>query len=245
MEKIIRPVFIPTKRKPFFRKVNVNFESPGLDSFENKQSSILAMHEEFLKKYPERKILEISTKSLQDEGVQLSAFNLMKYEASLQRKISVENIYQASKKFSHGGPYIDLLFVTPKEAKKDERIRSSGKVTSYIYHRERFPIKPRYLFFDYIYLSALYENLRTAHGIDKYDAFTDIEFDPATGTNCQAATVARIKGMLMANLDVEAILKEIEKTKKHPPLKNFKKKEIICEFPPCIQRNVKKQFYND
>lgn len=225
--------------------MDISFESPGISTYEEKQECIKVLHSKFGEKYPQYSLLEISTKSLQDEGVQLSAFNLMKYESSLQRKISVENIYQASKKFSHGGPYIDLLFVTPKEAKKDERISNSGKVTSYIYHGEKFPLKPKYLFFDYIYLSALYENLRTAHGIDKYNAFTDIEFDPATGTNCQAATVARIKGMLMANLDVEAILKEIEKTKKRPPFKKFKKEKIIYEFSPCIQRNVKKQFYND
>ena len=244
MSKITRPVFIPINRKPFYKQINITFESSGISTYEEKQECIKALHSNFSKKYPQYNILEISTKSLQELGVQLSAFNLMKYESPLKKKIAVENIYQASKKFATYGPYVDLFYVSPKEAKKDERISSSGKVFGYIYQGNEFPTTPKYLFFDYIYISALYENPQIAHKINKYEAFTDIEFDPSIGTNCQAATVARLKGMLLANLDVSAILKEIEKSHKLPRFKNFKKK-FLCEFPPQEHKSIKKHFNSD
>lgn len=245
MPKIIRPVFIPIKRKPFYKQINISFHTSGLSTFTEKQESIKELHSKFYEKYPQYNILEISTKSLQELGVQLSAFNLMKYEAPIKKKIAVENIYQACKKFAKYGPYIDLFYVTPKEAKKDERISYSGKVLGYVYHGDEFPTNPEYLFFDYVYISALYENLRIANEIDEYDAFTDIEFDPSIGTNCQAATVARLKGMLMANLDVPAILKEIEKEHRLPShFKKFKK-NFICKFPPQEHEDVRKHFSSD
>lgn len=157
---------------------------------------------------------------MQYEGCQLSAFNLRKYDEEFKKNIPVENVYQASKKFSHGGPYQELLFVTPKEAKQDERIYNSGKLIGYVYKDECFPAKPKNLFFDYLYMSALLSNQRTFHMIERYNAYTDIEFDPAIGMNCQAATIARLRGMLMANLDVALIVKAMEVTKKFQILKS-------------------------
>lgn len=244
MSKIIRPVFIPIKRKPFYKQINISFHTSGLSTFTEKQESIKEIHSKFNEKYPQYSILEISTKSLQELGVQLSAFNLQKYETPIKKRIAVENIYQASKKFDRSGPYIDLFYVTPKEAKLDERISSSGEVIGYIYQGNEFPTNPKYAFFDYVYISALYENVQLLSELDKYSAFTDIEFIPDVGTNCQAATVARLKGMLMANLDVPAILKEMEKTHKVPLFKEFKKR-FICEYPSSKNTDLKKCFKDE
>lgn len=61
------------------------------------------------------KCLEVSTKSTTKLGQEASAFNL-KYNG-----YHVENIFQSSKIYSKGGPYKDLLLVSPREAKRDIR----------------------------------------------------------------------------------------------------------------------------
>ena len=67
-------------------------------SIVQKQKNIRALHEQI-----GRKALEISTKSLEELGIKFSAFNLK------LDHIFLENIFQSSKKYEHGGPYKDML----------------------------------------------------------------------------------------------------------------------------------------
>ena len=84
-------------------------------SITQKQKSIISFHNEILKSN-NGNVIEISSKSLNDLGVKLSAFNLkVNYNG---KKTSLENIFQASKVFEYGGPCTDLLDVSPVEAKK-------------------------------------------------------------------------------------------------------------------------------
>ena len=46
------------------------------------------------------------------------------------------------------------------------------------------------MFYDYLYINALYQNKKLANEISKYDIFTDIEFNPQKSLNCQAHSVA-------------------------------------------------------
>lgn len=55
--------------------------------------------------------LEISTKSKETVGINLSAFNLRLNNQTL------ENIFRSAKVFTNGGSYPDLLDVPPKAAK--------------------------------------------------------------------------------------------------------------------------------
>ena len=71
--------------------------------------------------------LEVSTKSDVVIGTKLSAFNL-KLDGH-----TLENIFQSSKVFENGGPYRDLLNVSPKEAKRDQRLKSSGNLKGFEY----------------------------------------------------------------------------------------------------------------
>ncbi len=174
-----------------------------MNGFIGKQKGVKALHKAFGHLEPGKKILEISTKSPSPDGVRLSAFNLLKqYNYSLQ-KYSVEVIYQSSKIFEHGGPYLDILSKTSKDAKKDERISNSGKVVGYSYNEKLFSTEPYNLFFDYLYFSALLENTSYSKELFNYDAFTDIEFEPKTGTNCQAAAAARYVGMISAGINIK------------------------------------------
>lgn len=80
--------------------------------------------------------------------------------------------------------------VTPREAKRDERLKQSGRLAGFTFDGKEFPLEPKTIFYDYIYINALFENKELAKEIMKYDAFTDIEFNPDKSLNCQAKAAA-------------------------------------------------------
>lgn len=124
-----RPVFVPYEKAPFYRAVTVNFKWNGGFAKTQKQKNINAIHDAFAAVRPGKKILEISSKSMQEHGEDLSAFFLQKHVPSLNKKVPVECVFQAAKTFQNGGPYKELLEATPREAKRDERLKnSSGSV---------------------------------------------------------------------------------------------------------------------
>ncbi len=124
--------------------------------------------------------------------MKLSAFNLRLDDHTL------ENIFQSAKVFKHGGPYTDLLEVSPKEAKRDQRLQSSGALQAFRYQGEDFPLVPKSVFYDYLYIRAVKESLTAEEmkTVLQYDYFTDIEFNPARSINTQARTAALLKMML-------------------------------------------------
>lgn len=159
---------------------------PGF-SLTQKQSSIKSLHAEISKQY-NAPILEISTKSLLDLGVKLSAFNLMVKLNDIN--VPIENVFQASKVFEDGGPYYDLLFVSPLEAKKDKRIKSGKKILSFRINNVNYSTEPKTLFYDWIYCRALRHYPNYVSEIMKYSVFTDIEFNHYNSINCQARAAA-------------------------------------------------------
>ena len=74
-------------------------------------------------------------------GIKLSAFNLK------INSYTLENIFQSAKVFENGGPYLDLLDVSPKEAKRDERLHKSGSLKAFRYQNEDFPLIPQTVVF--------------------------------------------------------------------------------------------------
>ena len=99
----IRPVYLVNERNPFYMKWDANFVyNKGLAPSQKKKN-IQAIHETFSDSFPEKKVLEISSKSMQEGGKELSAFFLPKMVPSIQRSVSVENVYQAGKVFTGGG----------------------------------------------------------------------------------------------------------------------------------------------
>ncbi len=158
-----------------------------------KQKNIMNLHES-IKKETNKTALEISSKGTVSLGKDIGAFSL-KYDDR-----PLENVFQSSKKFENGGPYEDLLFVTPKEAKKDERIRNSGELKSFCLDGETWPLEPKTLFYDYIYVKALIQNYEMTLDLTEYDWFTDIEFNPKKSINCQARSVSVYKLLQMKNI---------------------------------------------
>lgn len=154
-----------------------------------KQKSIKSLHNAIRKADVNAKPLEISTKSMENIGIKLSAFNLQIDNYTL------ENIFQSAKVFENGGPYLDLLDLSPKEAKRDERLHNSGSLKAFRYQNEDFPLIPKTVFYDFIYITAIKKSL-TAEEINtilQYNYFTDIEFNPVKSINTQAKAAAILK----------------------------------------------------
>lgn len=119
-----------------------------------------------------------------------------------------------SKVFSLGGPYKDLLQVHPREAKRDERLKSSGKLIAFELNGNTWELEPKTMFYDWLYIHALYKNKNLIKNIVKYNIFTDIEFNPNKSFNCQARSVAIFvslyhKGLLEDYLHDKNLFKEI------------------------------------
>ena len=174
-----------------------------------KQKSIDSLHKEIKRKYHSN-ILEVSSKSKDELGVKLSAFNL-KVEIN-GKLIAIENIFQSSKVFEKGGPYTDLLFESPIKAKKDIRLKDSGKLIKFIFKGKEFPIKPKTLFYDWIYCITLTKNKQLINDLVKFDIFTDIEFNDKKSINCQARSAALFVYLYRNNL-IDKALENIDNFK--------------------------------
>lgn len=110
--KTARPIFIPLRDNIGVIEQDIEFDWHMGMSAEVRKRSIRSLHQE-AKKQGFNKILEASSKSEQQIGIQLSAFFLKNI-----KNYPVENLFQSSKVFENGGPYRDLLTVTPREAKR-------------------------------------------------------------------------------------------------------------------------------
>ena len=157
-----------------------------------KQKSIESLHNAIIRADADARPLEVSTKSKDSVGIKLSAFNLK------LNNYTLENIFQSAKVFENGGPYLDLLEVLPKEAKRDERLHNSGNLKAFWYENEDFPLNPKTVFYDYIYIAAVKQTFTEdeINIISSYNYFTDIEFNPAKSINTQARTVSMIRLIL-------------------------------------------------
>jgi hypothetical protein len=195
-----RPVFIPSPNDSgFVEALSFRFAwSPGF-ALVQKQRNIKALHEAAARS-GYSPLLEISTKSDEELGLQLSAFNLT-VESQQLGEMPLECAFQGSKVFERGGPYTDLYHAEPRAAKRDQRLQDSGPLVEFIFGNQRFPREPKTAFYDWLYLNGLHKPREALKPICQYAGFTDIEFNPDRSINCQARScalfVALTKNMLL------------------------------------------------
>ncbi|MGR5233663.1 DarT1-associated NADAR antitoxin family protein [Vibrio rotiferianus] len=194
-----RPIYTPEDSFPFVSEQLTEFKWHAGFAVSQKQKSIEELHSAAIESLSCVKPLEVSSKSGNPIGVELSAFNL-KVQMNNGKEFSVENIFQSSKVFENGGPFIDLRCVSPKEAKRDSRLKKSGDLTGFMGKGFIWPLEPKTLFYDWIYLNALHQNIDLVEEVKLYDAFTDIEFNPKKSFNCQARSVALYVGLAKSKL---------------------------------------------
>ena len=201
-----RPVYIPKVTGfPFVTVKNIVFDWFAGFSVSQKQKSIKSLHYSIEKNLGISKTLEISSKSLESLGNALSSFNLKICTIKKQKVFSVECAYQASKVFEFGGPYLDILDKTSREAKTDIRLKSSGKLIGFRFYNVDWELEPKTAFYDWLYLNALKKNFELTESMTNYSAFTDIEFNPMKSISCQARSAALYIALEKRNLLDEAL----------------------------------------
>lgn len=186
-----RPVFVPCFDGEYLVKTQmVEFTYHAGFALSQKQKCIDELHQSFVQKHGNHHVLEISSKSKVVLGQSLSAFNLMITDPS-RKRFSVECAFQASKVFEYGGAYLDLLDVSSRDAKKDERLKTSGRLLEFRFLEEQvWSLEPKTAFYDWLYINALNQNTQLHSELLAYNAFTDIEFNPEKSINCQAYSAA-------------------------------------------------------
>ena len=200
-----RPIFISSNETDSLVKVKeIEFEWHAGLSVSQKQKSIDALHDAAQKELNLNNILEISSKSKVSLGISLSAFNLKLRDIN-NVEGTVETFFQGSKIFNLGGPYNDLYYKTPIEAKRDQRLSESGDLIGFNYENKDWPLMPATAFYDWLYCSALQQNKPQADALLHFDAFSDIEFNPSKSINCQAASAALYKSLVYKDLIDEAM----------------------------------------
>lgn len=195
-----RPVYIPSDKKPFYRVDSTEFEWLPGQAASRKTENSLALQAAWKKAHPKKSVLEVSTKSTLPTGIALSPFNLQLQIPSLRKAFPVETIFHASKVFKEGGPYVDLLGASPADAKRDPRLKDSGELVHFRLEDKQYPASPPDLFYNWLYIRALRRQPGLAREAVQYDAFTDIEFNPSTGINCQAKACAIYTSLARAGL---------------------------------------------
>lgn len=195
-----RPVFIPLcQTDHLVDEVQIEFKwNPGFAPVQKKKN-VSALHASAKKNgfYP---LLEVSSKSEQLIGQRLSAFSL-KINTEIG-EISVEAAFQGSKVFDKGGPFTDIYCKDSRNAKKDARIKESGRLIGFDFFGQAWPLVPKTAFYDWLYLTALKPHQEYLKRLFEYKGFTDIEFNPKKSINCQARTCALLVSLLkLGSLD--------------------------------------------
>jgi hypothetical protein len=183
-----RPVFVPATTGPLLvQEVPIDFAwHPGLAPSQ-KRKNVIELHDAALRRGLSP-LLEISSRSERKAGQRLSAFHLKILIEN--RETTVECAFQGSKVFENGGPYTDLYWVDSREAKRDPRLKNSGRLVGFRFEGRDFPISPTTAFYDWLYLRALYPHREWLKRLQECAGFTDIEFNPNRSLNCQARSFA-------------------------------------------------------
>lgn len=172
-------------------------------SWQVRQRSSQSLRKNILTKYPERKVIEISTASENHElGRQLSALKLTlctRLPDGTTKSIPVESIFQGSKVYDgEDKPHVELFQQSANEAKRfsKEMQLHERSVTGFQYGDKKFGTFPYSAFYDWVYIQALHSHQELAKQILDYDAFTDIHFNQKVAYsnkgpfNCQARALA-------------------------------------------------------
>lgn len=196
--KATRLVFIPKKVGSKLVDVQeVTFDWHKGMSFQVRQRSLKSLHENIKEQGLAKNPLEVSSKSFEELGVKLSAFNLEGSIPNKNKSFTVETIFQSSKVFKNDpdSPYRDILTKTSREAKQDERLKDKT-LEHFDYFGLKWELEPKTAFYDWIYINVLENyNKHLAEKVMNYDAFTDIEFNHKKSINCQAYAVALYKAL--------------------------------------------------
>lgn len=194
--------FIDNNNKYQQKKVDFQW-FPGFAK-KQAQKSVASLHKIFLEKYPTAKILEVSTAAKEKLGLKLSAFNLQ--VKTTKGSYSVEQLFQSGKVFEKHGSQNALLHTPSAQAKKEiKKLNKNDKLVGFQEFGVDFPLTPSTYFYNWIYLKGIQQNKELAEQLLKYDAFTDIYFNPQKSINCQAEACSIYISLFKRNLLKDAL----------------------------------------
>ena len=85
-------------------------------------------------------------------------------------------------------------------------MKKSGSIIGFEFEGDFWENEPKTAFYDYLYIKTLYSNYRDViDELIKYDAFSDIEFNPKKSINCQARTCAILVTLFRFDLLEDAL----------------------------------------
>ena len=208
-----RPIFIPKTKSLGVQTKNIDFTWHAGMATSQKQKSIRSLHERAVREGSVERILEISTKSEIELGKKTSAFSL--FVETKNGVFPLESVYHASKIFPVVGAQKDWMKLSARQSKKESQKFQElyGKPIGFrIYDTEYFE-KPYNLGFTYMYFQSLKLKKEELNQLCFFDAFTDINFVPRKGGNCQAHAAALFVSMRQNGLQKpwEIELEDLEK----------------------------------
>lgn len=207
-----RPVFVSrTEPWPRVQEVAVEFHWVAGLSAAQKRRRIHELHRSAKSKLGDvSSILEISSHSPDALGRDLRAFGLV-FVAPGGLRSTVEALFQGSKVFSDGtGPSTELYVLPGREARRQLHEKCADLpaevtlvkfVAAFMRDKPDWPAGTGTAFYDWLYISALLQdqNRERAEQLLSYDAFTDIEFNPARSLNCQARAAALYRALCVVH----------------------------------------------
>ena len=200
----IRPIFIPTLHSPFFEKRDVSFKWHAGFSLSQKQKSLSSLHQNAKELFNIRELLEISTKSPQQLGNKLSAFNLRAFVKNKSydsdRQYSLETLFQTSKVFNNNMHCIDLLRMEELDIRKEIREREKRGLSHFAHDGDIWNLEPKGAFYNFLYIRSLLQIPHLFEALEEFDAFSDIAFNPNKSFNCQAESVSIFVGLNRAGI---------------------------------------------
>lgn len=183
-----RPVFLPSYQgKKLVEERSFDFHWASGFAEVQKKKNIHSLHQKAMHNGIQR-VLEISSKSEEELGKRLSAFSLKLQVGG--EVFPLESVYQGSKVFEKTGPFPEIFSFAPRDAKRFIRENSGGRITGFRLEGEDYPLSPKNAFYDWLYIRSLENHADWIKEKVVYDAFTDIEFNPAKQINCQARAFA-------------------------------------------------------
>jgi hypothetical protein len=227
-----RPIFVPVSgSKELVKELYFDITWHSGFSPTQKKRNIVALHQAAARAGYSL-LLEISSKSEEKIGQHLSAFHL-KVGAENIGEIRLEAAFQGSKVFERGGPYTDLYTAEGKIAKRDPRLQESGRLIGFRFNGCSFPLEPKTIFYDWLYVTAIYPHREWLERLYRYAGFTDIEFNPSKSINCQARSCALFVSLMKNDLLQKAVASPqaftdvISHYDYHPRLKNGKGQDVF------------------
>lgn len=171
---------------------------PGFSQTQRRRS-VHSFHEQYRAKHPDHRVLEVSTASSDDVGRAASAFNLLIRRGSFAGR-PVESVYQSCKVFRQSftgelSQISSLASEVPQVAKRKNRDNNASLV-EWTFRDESIGLDDtwakdcRVNFYDWLYIFALRDHPDLVERLSRYDAFTDISFNPIKSYNTQARACA-------------------------------------------------------